>query len=293
MPTGSFKDRGGAVLLHHIHGLGISDIVEDSSGNAGASIAAYAAAAGIKSRIFVPSSTSPAKTAQISAYGAEIVSVPGSREDTAAAALEAAESSYYASHSWNPFFFQGTKTAAFEIAEQLNWTTPDAVIVPCGNGTLLLGLAIGFRDLNNAGIIRQLPKLIAIQAENCSPIYRYTLSGRDDREMQAGKDDSGQPPRSFIPGKTIATGIAIAKPVRLKQIVSAVTESKGKILTVTDEEILDACHQAWSGGLYIEETAAVSIAGCKNYLDLIDNDNELVIAVLTGHGLKRTTKGTE
>ena len=143
-PTGSYKDRGASVLVSQIKSLGIRRVVEDSSGNAGCAIAAYCARAGIACDIYVPADTSPAKLAQIESYNATLHKIPGSREDTAEAVMAAAQTHYYASHSWNPFFFQGTKTFAYEICEQLNWKAPDYVLLPVGNGTLLLGASIGF-----------------------------------------------------------------------------------------------------------------------------------------------------
>ena len=120
-PTGSYKDRGAAVLISHLHSLGITEILEDSSGNAGSAIAAYAAKADIDCTVLVPESTSPGKLVQIRASGAQLQCFPGNRQETADAALRLANSAYYASHSWNPFFFHGTKTFAFEVCEQLGW----------------------------------------------------------------------------------------------------------------------------------------------------------------------------
>src|SRR5512135_536513 len=141
-PTGSYKDRGAAVLVSKMKELGVDYCVEDSSGNAGCAVAAYCARAGIACEIYVPAETAQAKLAQIQLYGARLVRVPGSREDTARAVMAAAENHYYASHSWNPFFFHGTKTFAYEVCEQLGWRVPDVIILPVGNGTLLLGAAL-------------------------------------------------------------------------------------------------------------------------------------------------------
>ncbi len=223
-PTGSYKDRGASVLVSKIKELGIKEVVEDSSGNAGCAIAAYCARAKIKCEIFVPQDTSPAKLAQIQAYGAKLRLIPGSRKDTAQATLKTAEKIYYASHSWNPFFFQGTKTLAFEICEQLDWQSPEVVILPVGNGTLLLGCFLGFKDLQQAGIIDKLPRLIGIQAANCAPLYL------------ARREESTDIP--FIMEKeTLAEGIAIAAPVRGKQILQVIEETAGDIMVVAEEEI--------------------------------------------------------
>ncbi len=127
-PTGSFKDRGASVLISRAKELGVERVVEDSSGNAGAAIAAYAAQAGIACDIYVPDNTSPAKLAQIKLYGARLHKIPGSRENTAEAARDMAKDHFYASHVWNPYFFQGTKTFSFEIWEQLGGQAPDTIL---------------------------------------------------------------------------------------------------------------------------------------------------------------------
>ena len=149
---------------------GVDRIVEDSSGNAGASIAAYAARAGMESEIYVPAATSTGKTAQICAYGARLVKVDGDRAATAETVCAAAEQTCYASHLWNPMFMQGTKTAAYEIAEQLDWETPSEIFFTVGHGALLLGVYRGFKELLAVGYIEAMPRLIAVQPEGCSPL---------------------------------------------------------------------------------------------------------------------------
>ncbi len=275
-PTGSYKDRGAAVLVSKVHELGIGEVVEDSSGNAGCAIAAWCARAGVACQIFVPAATSPAKTAQIAMYGAQLTLVPGTREDTSRAVWEAAQSRYYASHSWNPFFFHGTKTWAFEVWEQLGWQAPDTVILPAGNGTLLLGAYIGFRELLQAGEIRRLPKIIAVQAENCAPLAKAFNEKLD-----------------FVPAvarqETLAEGIAIAEPARGVQILHAVRDSGGAFLTVSEQEIAASLRDVSRQGAYIEPTAAATTAAATRYLRQ-KPDSELVITTFTGHGLKSTEK---
>ncbi|MCX5822897.1 MAG: threonine synthase [Deltaproteobacteria bacterium] len=274
-PTGSYKDRGAAVLISKVKELGIKEVVEDSSGNAGCAIAAYCARAGVRSHIFVPADTAAAKSAQIQLYGAALNWVPGSREDTARAVLKAAEKVYYASHSWNPFFFHGTKTYAFEVCEQLGWKAPDAVILPVGNGTLLLGAAIGFRELLTAKVIKSLPKLIGIQSENCAPLY------------QAFRRNLKEIPR-IVKKDTLAEGISIADPIRGTHIIDAVRESNGDFVIVSDAEIKDALKNMAKKGYYIEPTSAAAIAGASKYL--AKSKDEVVVSVFTGHGLKSTEK---
>jgi threonine synthase len=278
-PTGSYKDRGATVLITKVVELGIDRVVEDSSGNAGCAIAAYCARAEVDCAIYVPERTSADKLAQIERYGAALRRIPGSREDTARAVFEAAQTTYYASHSWNPFFFQGTKTFAFEVCEQLGWRAPDAVVLPVGNGTLLLGAAIGFRELCDAGVIGRTPKLVAVQSEACAPLYRAWRRGPE------------QSP-SIVKGDTLAEGIAIADPIRGPQIVAAVRESGGEILTVGEQEIKSSLREMCGRGFYIEPTSAAAIAGVSRYVRGMTSD-EVIVSVFTGHGLKATAKMLE
>jgi threonine synthase len=275
-PTGSYKDRGAAVLISKAKELGVQTVVEDSSGNAGCAIAAYCAKAEIHCEIFVPEDTSPGKLAQIRLYGASLHKVPGSREDTARAVLNAAEKDYYASHSWNPFFFHGTKTFAFEICEQLGWKAPDTVIVPVGNGTLLLGAYIGFQELRYAGIIGGVPKIIGIQSANCDPLVKAFTDGSKEFSLIEKKD-------------TLAEGIAIAEPIRGSQILEAVRETKGELIAVSEAEIKESLKQLCQKGFYLEPTSAATIAGVSRYLKKAASD-ECLVTVITGHGLKSTEK---
>jgi threonine synthase len=275
-PTGSYKDRGASVLISKVKELKIKEVVEDSSGNAGAAISAYCAKANIDCGIFVPENAAAGKLAQILLYGARLNRVPGTREDTAIAVQAAAEAIYYASHSWNPFFYHGTKTFAFEVCEQLGWKSPDTVILPVGNGTLLLGAHIGFNELLNAEIIDKMPKIIAVQSENCAPLY------------QAFQGNLEEIP-SIHKKETIAEGIAIANPVRGKQIVEAVKNSEGHFIIVSDGEIKKSLKETGQKGHCIEPTAAATIAGVKYYL-LNSNLDEIIVSVFTGHGLKATEK---
>ncbi|MFI5338990.1 MAG: pyridoxal-phosphate dependent enzyme [Candidatus Methylomirabilales bacterium] len=273
LPTGSFKDRGAGLMLSHMKGVGVRSAVEDSSGNAAAAVAAYSARAGIACRIFVPASTSSGKLAQIATYGADLISVPGTREDVAAAARREAERTYYASHVFNPYFFHGTKTFAFEVWEQLGFRAPGQVILPVGHGTLYLGAYLGFRDLLQAGEISRLPRLIGVQAESCAPI---TAAWR------------GQP--APAPGITIAEGIRIAAPDRAEAILQACRDSRGEFLTVSEEEIMLTLFQLGRAGLYVEPTAAVAPAGALRLAAAGGLPaGECTVIPLTGSGLKAGT----
>ena len=153
MPTGSFKDRGTAVMINHLLEVGVGPIHEDSSGNAGSSIATYAAAGGIPCRIYVPASAPRAKLVQIAAAGAELRPISGTRQAVTEAALAAANESFYASHNWHPYFIEGTQTLAFELWEQLGFRLPDNILVPTGYGSNILGLERGVDALERAGEI--------------------------------------------------------------------------------------------------------------------------------------------
>jgi len=280
-PTGSYKDRGASVMISKLKEWGVRSIIEDSSGNAGASIAAYASLAGIHADIYIPESTSAGKAAQIAMYGAKLVKVSGTREDTARAAWNAAENGFYGSHNWSPYFLAGMKTVAYEIAEQLSWKTPDWVITPAGGGGLLVGLYLGFVDLVNAGIVSRIPRLVAVQSRNCDPIYEAWRSGNDDVSAVSKRP-------------TAAEGISVAQPVRGKTILQAVRGSNGVVATVTDEVVWETVERLGKQGVYVEPTAAAAPGALADLRrrELVRSGDTTVI-VLTGSGLKATDKIVE
>ena len=276
-PSGSYKDRGAAVLVSKVKELGVDFVVEDSSGNAGAAVASYCAKGGIGCSIYVPASNSEAKLSQIKSYGAQLEAIPGSRAETSKRVLEAAEKHYYASHIWNPYFYQGTKTFAYEVCEQLGWQAPDSVVLPAGHGTLFLGSFIGFSELLEAGVIDRMPRLIAVQAANCSPVYAKFK----------GMDITGDFP------ETLAEGIAITGPVRIDDIISAVEKTEGDIFAVDEKEIKETLLKLTECGFYIEPTSAAVIAGAEKYLETAAGkgvEPGRTVTVLTGSGLKAGEK---
>ncbi|KUK94489.1 MAG: Threonine synthase [Thermotogales bacterium 46_20] len=274
-PTGSFKDRGASVLVSKAKSIGISGVIEDSSGNAGASLAAYCARACIRCKIFVPHSTSESKLEQISAFGAQLVRVRGSREDTAVQALKEAEAAYYASHSWNPFFIHGTKTVAYEICEQLKWNAPSAVVVPVGNGTLLLGVFIGFQEMCRAGLIKSIPRLVGVRSASFAPVAN----------AWHGENIVAQFPEST----TVAEGIAVERPVRSDQILNALKSTNGWLCLVSDDEIREAMRYLACNGILVEPTGAVSVAGFVKDTPRLMKERQVVV-ILTGSGLKDMAK---
>ena len=271
-PTGSFKDRGASVLATALRGLGIERVVEDSSGNAGASLAAYAARAGITCDICVPDTAAGPKLAQMSAHGAEVIQIKGKREYAALAAwAAAAHGAFYASHIYNPFFLAGVETLAYELWEQMGYSAPGALILPVGNGILLLGVYRGFLRLQQAGLIDRLPRLLSVQTASCTPIYQAFCDGRETIA-------------AVVPGPTVAVGINIGQPARGAQILAAVRATDGAVFSVAEEEIEQARNQLARLGFYVESTSAVPVAALSR-LPHAPADKPLVV-LLTGHGLK-------
>ncbi|HEY4919370.1 MAG TPA: threonine synthase [Xanthobacteraceae bacterium] len=273
-PTGSFKDRGSSVMLSFLRQIGIDAVLEDSSGNGGSSVAGLGAAGGMRVKILAPASTSPAKIAQVRAYGAEVQLVAGPREEAEAEAIRQSSEMFYASHNWHPLFLEGTKSFAYELWEDLGFRAPDNVIVPVGAGSGLLGCAFGFRELMKAGQIAKLPRLFAAQPLNCSPI---------DASFRAGADTPV--PRDVH--KTIAEGTAIKHPMRLREIIGALRESGGGTIALTEEEILAALRRLARQGLFVEPTSASAAAALDKLFGAgTIKARENTVVILTGTGLK-------
>ena len=272
MPTGSFKDRGASVMLSLLRQQGVRAVLEDSSGNGGAAVSAYAAAGGMQATIMTPASTSPAKTVQMRAHGAAVELVPGTRQDTADAALARAASVFYASHNWHPFFLHGTKTLAYELWEDLGFEAPDHVIVPCGAGSNVLGCWIGFDELLRAGEIGRMPRLWAAQPVHCGPI---------------GAAARGEAAGPVLP--TIAEGTAIAAPIRLAEVVGALRETGGGAVLLSEAEIATEVLRLARMGIYVEPTCAQAAAAYGKLLASGQiGPDEVTVVVLTGTGLKAT-----
>lgn len=279
LPTGSYKDRGAAVLMSHLKALGVRRAVEDSSGNAAASLAAYAARAEIELSVFCPASASPGKLAQIALYGAKLRLIPGPRQ-CATEALErhlTGTPDFYASHLWHPYFLEGIKTMAFEIAEQNGWCAPAAVVCPVGAGSILLGLYHGFAELQRAGIIEQIPRLFAAQAANICPVYRAF----ERQEADVAPMAAVQP--------TLAEGIALPRPVRGPLVLRALRETHGGVTIVSEGEILEGIAILGRNGICVEPTSAVVVKALEHLEDAgILQPAEQTVLVLSGFGLKAT-----
>jgi threonine synthase len=269
-PTGSHKDRGVALLVSFLRSCKVIEAVEDSSGNAGASFAAYAARAGIKARIFIPDYASGPKRNQIAAYGAELVRILGRRSDVADAVRRAADQgAVYASHAYLPHLLPGFATLAYELAEQLG-QAPGTVVLPAGHGILLLGLARGFENLKRAGIITQLPRLVGVQALNCAPLWAVYHHG------QAGLG-------WVTEGETVAEGVRVSTPIRGDAVLTAIQASQGALLAVPEENILPGRNELARRGFYVELTSALVWDALSQ---IIAQAPEPVIVILTASGMK-------
>ena len=272
-PTGSFKDRGTAVMMSMAKELGVLQVVEDSSGNAGASVSAYAARAGIGAHIFAPASAPAAKLGQIAVYGATTHLIEGDRQAVTDAAVEFAESRgiVYASHNLSPYFTEGTKTFAYEVAEQLDGDLPRHIVIPVGNGSLLIGAHRGFAELLKAGRISSLPSLHAVQARAVMPL------------VSAFNGNPAPTARS-----TVAGGIAVANPPRLRQSLRALRDTGGSAVAVDEAAILRWQREiARREGVFIEPTSAAAFAGVEAFIaGGVIKPAESILIAATGFGLK-------
>jgi threonine synthase len=293
MPTGSFKDRGASTVLSRAVELGVEKVIEDSSGNAGAAIATYAARAGLEADIYVPDDVESSKLMAIQRTGARPVRIEGDREDVAQACIEAVEDGegWYASHAWNPAFFAGMETFAMELAAQRDWEVPDALVIPVGHGTLLLGAYRGFSVLERAGIVDEVPRLLAVQAKGYAPIAEEFEDARPDEEEEdeLGKItiETGSSMHEEAETNEVADAVHIRNPVRESQIVDAIWSTGGDAIAMPENPVelaLDELHRA---GLYVEPTCALGVAAMEEFRreGILDASDDVVVP-LTGSGLK-------
>ncbi|MCS7114705.1 MAG: threonine synthase [Nitrososphaerota archaeon] len=277
-PTGSFKDRGMTVGVSKAVELGMKIVACASTGNTSASLAAYAAKAGISCVILIPSGrVAFGKLAQAIVYGAKVVQVRGNFDQALQLVFKLSEKhgEIYLLNSINPFRLEGQKTIAYEICDQLNGDPPDVVVVPVGNAGNISAIWKGFIEFYNLGLISRLPRMVGIQAEGAAPIARAVKSGKDIIEPLKNPE-------------TVASAIRIGAPVSWKKAIRAIKDSGGTAETVSDREILEAQKMlARCEGLFVEPASASSIAGLKKLVESgkIDVD-ETVVCVATGHGLK-------
>jgi threonine synthase len=277
-PTGSFKDRGMTVGVTKAVELGARHVICASTGNTSASLAAYAARAGIKCTVLIPSGKiAYGKLSQAMIHGAKVLQVRGNFDQALEFVLKLAErhKSIYLLNSINPFRIEGQKSLGYEICEQLNNEAPDRIIIPVGNAGNISAVWKGTTEFHKLGLIKNLPKMTGIQASGSAPIAQMIKNNSD----------------KFVPvehPETVATAIRIGAPVSWKKAVNAIRESHGTAETVTDDEILDAQKiLARVEGIFVEPASASSIAGLKKLVNngVIGKD-ERVVCITTGHGLK-------
>ena len=265
-PTGSFKDRGSAVLVSAAHEEGVDEFVEDSSGNAGASMSAYAARAGIRAHVFAPSSAAQGKLDQIQIFGAELHLIDGPRQAATDAAAEFAhrQGIPYLSHALSPWFAEGVKAMVAEVADAGFQATD--IVVPAGNGALLIGSYAGYTD-------DERPRIHCVQSQAVQPLLRAIQGAAWDV-------DEAKP--------TVASGIAVSMPPRAAHAARAVVASGGSAVAVADAAMLEWRERlAVEAGIFCEVTSAAAFAGLEELVRKgeIGIDARVVVPV-TGSGLK-------
>ena len=275
-PTASLKDRASAMAVTKALEAGKTTIACSSTGNAASSLAGNAAAAGLSTFIFVPSRAPKGKVAQLMMFGATVILVEGSYEDTFRISAEAIDrwGWYNRNAAINPYLMEGKKTVSLEIAEQLSFRMPDYVAVSVGDGCTIGGVWKGFRDLYQAGMIDRLPRIISVQASGCCPINTAAAAGTMDWVPQEEN--------------TLADSIAVGVPRNPVKALRAIKESDGVVVNVSDDEIMEAMRLLGRhAGVFAEPAGAAGTAGVKKAVEtgLIERDAS-VVTIVTGNGLK-------
>ena len=274
-PTASLKDRASAMAVAKAREAGARVIACSSTGNAASSLAGNAAAAGLRTYIFVPSRAPKGKVAQLMTFGATVISVQGSYEETFELSKQAIDKWgwYNRNAAINPYLSEGKKTVALEILEQLDWQVPDYIAISVGDGCTIAGLWKGLKDLYAIGFIDRLPRLISAQAEGCCPLNRAIETGEPWHPMEEN---------------TLADSIAVGVPRNADKALMAIRESNGLTVNVSDEEILAA--QGLLGktcGVFGEPAGVTGTAGVKKLCEQgVIGRNDTVVSVVTGNGLK-------
>ena len=272
-PTFSFKDRGSQTLISYILSK-TKGIREDSSGNAGASIAAYSARAGLKCYVFTPEGVSGPKARQIEAYGATLVKVAGGRDKVTEEAMKEREDTIYVGHVWHPYFHDGMRTIAYELYEQLGNFDIDYIFLPVSAGTILLGLVSGLRHLLESGMINSFPKIVCAQTELVSPLY-HRLKG-----------DSYSPPKQI---NTVADALVSTAPPLLDIMERECKRVDAECVAIREDEIVESWRELSKKGYYVEPSSAVAYAAKKRYYEQRRLDGKKQVTILTGCGLKKFT----
>ncbi len=274
-PTASLKDRASAMAVAKAGEAGAKVIACSSTGNAASSLAGNAAAAGFETYIFVPSRAPKGKVAQLMTFGAHVISVQGSYEDTFELSKQAIDrwGWYNRNAAINPYLSEGKKTVALEIMEQLNWEVPDYIAISVGDGCTIAGLWKGLKDLYAIGFIDRLPRLISAQAEGCCPLNRAIEENQPWHPMEEN---------------TLADSIAVGVPRNADKALMAIRESNGLTVNVSDQEIMAAQKMLGSAcGVFGEPAGVTGAAGLKKLCEQgkLEKDAR-VVSVVTGNGLK-------
>src|SRR6201987_173185 len=286
-PTGSFKDTGMTTCVTQAVLLGARTVVCASTGNTSASLAAYAARAGLQCAILLPRrQITSSKLAQSMDYGAIVCEIDGNFDDCMRLIREIAEDpSIYLANSINPFRIEGQKTVVFELMEQCEWRVPDHVVVPGGNMGNSSALGKGFEEMRQLGLIERLPKLSVIQAEGAAPLARLFASLREESKL-----DRTSIPEDLTPvenPQTLATAIKIGSPVSWEKALRSVILSQGQVITIGEQEIADAKAMIGRDGVGCEPASATTVAGIRKLAGAgFIRRGESVVAVLFGHLLK-------
>jgi len=263
-PSGSFKDRGSALSIYYAYKMGFKSVVEDTSGNTGVSVSLYSRLYGLKPFIYMPRTAPEGKKKLVKRLGGVVVET-ADRAEASLKVLEHAGESFYVSHTKSPLFLEGFTTIAYEIYEDAG--VPDALIIPVGSGSLLLGVFKGFQNLASLGLISETPVIYAVQGYSVQPVYKAFKGCEEEGEAS-----------------TLADGVAVPNPPRLQEIVSAVRASKGDVVLVGNSEIEKAYAELWERGFTVEPTSAIVHAAFLKLLDKLKGKR--VASILTGSGLK-------
>jgi len=270
-PTGSFKDRGSTVVISNAFNRRFDEVTVASTGNMGASVAAYAAYANLKAHIYLPEEVTEEKISQIIAYGAELHKVKGSFLDAIKETEKLIEQRrvYWAASGYNPYFLEGLKTIGFELYEELK--VPDKIIVPVGSGGILTAIYKAFKELKQLKVINKLPEMIGVQARACAPIADAWKTGDEIKPVTKAN--------------TIASAIMVKAPMNGETAIASVNESKGEFVKVDDLEMIKAIKELGKEGVFAEPAAAAPLAALKK---ISYEKDDKVALIITGNGLKDT-----
>jgi len=263
-PTGSFKDRGSTVEITKAVENGVRKALCATTGNMGASCAAYCSRAGIELTVYLPKRTPRSKIEQIAAYGARVKKIPGSYNDCLRAIHELKEKENYYLVGDYPFRTEGEKSIAFELAEKARI---DSVIVPIGNGTNCYAIYKGFQEFVYLGLYEKIPRIYGVQASGCAPVYRAWIENSEIKEVKP---------------RTKASAIAVGRPIDGEKALFAIRKTGGKVIAVSDREIVLAQKELAKEGIYAELGASVPYAAYKK----LDLEGQTCVLIITGTGLK-------